>query len=127
MKRFIAIFLILSCLLPVISLHAEEPTGGEDIVEPVEPTYDSVIEISKNKDSINLSYELFHSTPLSKEAFLLHLLELLQSFSKHQDIHQSLLERLSKRLILDKRHILNKSRLKIIFKPYICSIVNSAI
>ena len=68
MKRFIAIFLIFSCLIPFMPIRAEE-TGGagntenNDIVEkPEEPTYESVIEVSEDKKTLSATYKLTPET-----------------------------------------------------------------
>lgn len=64
MKRFIALFLILSCILPYIPLHAEETeppegtTGTANVEKPEEPTYDSVVKISKDGASLTVTFQL---------------------------------------------------------------------
>ncbi len=68
MRRFIAIFLIFSCLLPFMTINAEETTtpenteGTEDTEKPEEPTYDSVIEVSKDGKTLSATYKLTPET-----------------------------------------------------------------
>lgn len=80
MKRFIAMFLILSCLIPFFPIRAEETTTAEnqgnpessegptntekpgDTEEPEEPTYDSEIMISEDGKSISATYMLTPET-----------------------------------------------------------------
>ncbi len=64
MKRFIALFLIFSCLMPFMPIRAEETgnAGGEETVEPEEPTYKSVITVDKENGSLTATYELTPET-----------------------------------------------------------------
>lgn len=62
MKRFIALFLIFACLLPCMSVYAEEPGTTGEAEKPEEPTYDSEIEVSKDGKSLTATYLLTPET-----------------------------------------------------------------
>ncbi len=65
MKRFIALFLIFACLMPFMPIQAEETDNTQNNEEteiPVEPSYDSVIEISNDGNSLTATFELTPET-----------------------------------------------------------------
>lgn len=62
MKRFIALFLIFACLIPVSSAFAEETVGTGEVVKPPEPTYESEIKVSKDGKTLTATYLLTPET-----------------------------------------------------------------